>query len=72
MKIYRGDVEDIGVWIAFIMFLFAVSYLVSGGQSLFVLLFAIAFGALAVKSILESLSEFLEEYYSKKRDARKQ
>jgi len=72
MKIDKGDAKDVGVWVAFIMFLFAVSYLAEGGQNLFVLLFAIAFGLLAVKGIFQTLSEFLEEYYTKKRDARKQ
>lgn len=72
MHIYREDVEEVGAWIVFIMFLFAVSYIAEGGSSILVLWFAITFGTVAIIGILKSFSEFLEKHYSEKRDVRKQ
>ena len=71
MNIYKKDVVEISLWVVFVMFLFAVSYVAEGGQSLLILLFVIAFGVLATVGITQSLSEFLEEYYCNKRDTRK-
>jgi hypothetical protein len=67
MKIYSQDVKDIGVWISFILFLFAVSYLAEGGSNLLVILFVIAFSALAIGGIMQSLSEYLKNIIPRKR-----
>ena len=63
------DVKEIGLWLVFIIFLFAVSYVANGGQNLFVLLFVIVYGAVIVVGIIKSTCEFLEDYYSKKKSA---
>ena len=67
MNIYRKDVGEISLWIVFVMFLFAVSYIADGGQNLLMILFAVAFGVLAIVGIMQRLSESLKEYYSDKK-----
>lgn len=66
MKIYREDVKDIIMWIAFIAFLFGAAYLASGGSNIFIRFFTVTFGILAVIGFFQGTSEYLEDYYYKK------
>jgi len=70
MHIYREDIKDIGVWISFIVFLFALGYIGTGGENLLALLYVGIWGGFAVKGLFESTSEYLEEYYWNKRESR--
>jgi hypothetical protein len=67
MKIYRNDVEEIGIWLSMIIFFIALAYIANGGSNLLVLLFVIVYSILVIIGLKQSTSEFLEEYYYNKR-----
>ena len=70
MKIYSQDVKDIGIWISFILFLFALGYIGSGSENLLIFLYAIIWGVGAIIGLFQSTSKFLKEYYCEKRRKR--
>lgn len=43
MAIHSQDVKDIAIWILSILYLFALGYIGSGGQSILIILFASSF-----------------------------
>ncbi|AHF08555.1 hypothetical protein [Desulfitobacterium metallireducens] len=71
MRIDLQDIRDVGIWVAMILYFFAISYLAEGGQSLLIFFFVIAFSILAIGGLIKSTSKFLEDYYSKKKDTSK-
>jgi len=66
MKIFRQDVEEIGIFIFFVIFLFSVSYIADGGSSLLAIIPIIVFGTLATTGILANMGDFIRDHYSKK------
>jgi len=68
---FRNDVEDIAIWIVCVSWLFALAYVGNGGQNILINLFAVLFTIALAIGLLKSISESLEDYYWKKREARK-
>jgi len=71
MKIFRQDVEEVGIFIFFVMFLFSVSYIADGGSSLLAIILIIVFGILAATGMLANIGDLIRDHYSKKRHIRK-
>lgn len=68
---FSNDVEDMTIWTVFVLWLFALAYIGNGGQSLLINLFAVLFAIAVAIGLMQSVSEFLEDYYWRKREARK-
>ncbi|KKS36283.1 MAG: hypothetical protein UV00_C0028G0002 [candidate division WWE3 bacterium GW2011_GWF1_42_14] len=71
MKIFRQDIEEIEIFIFFIMFLFAVSYIADGGSSWLAVMLIIVFGTLALTGILANIGDSIKDYHTRKINASK-
>lgn len=61
-----NEIDEIYVWIAFVLFLLSLGYLGSGGKSLLVLFFAIIFALVVAIGIGQTMSELFKSYNAKK------
>jgi len=60
-----NEIEEIYVWIAFVLYLFSLGYLGTGGQNMLVFLFVIIFTAIIIWGIWQAFSELLKNYNAK-------
>jgi hypothetical protein len=72
MNIYRKDVEEVGEWFVFVLYLLALGYIGAGERNILIILFAVVFSAYVIVGFIEGIVKVLKDYYSKKKGAPRQ